>query len=215
MYDESITDAIQEAPSEIKTLLSGGAWLIKADDISEKNNFSSEQREALKNEILIILLAMDLKQNFMANILENVKIGKDAALDVSLEIDEAIFRPISKYLPTEMEIETEPDSMLENGNEHLIEDAKGNSDNVLMPQPVEKPLAIQEVTILDTTPANLPGLTPIVTPVDEKLTNLVDQKKEGESDADFEKRREALIAGEKIMQKAYSEKPDPYRELPI
>ena len=151
----------------------------------------------------------------MANILENVKIGKDAALDVSLEIDEAIFRPISKYLPTEMEIETEPDSMLENGNEHLIEDAKGNSDNVLMPQPVEKPLAIQEVTILDTTPANLPGLTPIVTPVDEKLTNLVDQKKEGESDADFEKRREALIAGEKIMQKAYSEKPDPYRELPI
>lgn len=208
MNDELITKAVQEAPSEIKALLSNGAWLAKADEISERSNFSEEQQEALKKEILIVLLSLDLKQNFMANILENLNIAKDIALEISLEIDEEIFASVSKYLPTEIEAETEPESILETGNDHLIEDSLGNSDNNV-------PAQVDEVTILDTTPDNLPGLTPVVTPVDEKLSNLVDQKKATENDEDFEKRKQAIAEGEKIVQKAYSDKPDPYRELPI
>jgi len=208
MHDETITNAIQEAPVEIKALLSSGAWFKKADEISVQNNFSLEQQEALKNEVLIVLLAMDLRQHFMANVIETVKIPKDLALEISLEIDEEVFNPVSMYLPTEMEAETETESMLETGNDHLIEDALGNSDNYTS-------ASRNGVTIFNTAPDNLPGLTPIHSPVDEKLSNLVDMQKQGESTDDFEKRKQVIAEGEKIVQKAYSDKPDPYRELPI
>ena len=102
-----ITQVLQEqirtAPDEIKQILKSGSWSQKIEEVVQINNFSLEQKTALENEVLFVLLGMSSYLDFTGNIIEALQIEKERASVVSKEVFENIFKPVVELLPTEEE----------------------------------------------------------------------------------------------------------------
>jgi len=101
--DKIIQEQIKNAPQEIKKILTDKSWLLVVNQISQTNNFSEEQRVALENEILFVLLGMELMSDFKRNIEENLSLQEQASQNISDEIYEKIFKDVEEFLPTEIE----------------------------------------------------------------------------------------------------------------
>ena len=187
--NDAINEQLAIAPKEIKEFLVNSSWRESVKKIASEYNLKPEQTADLENEVIFVLLALEIRSHFKKNVIENVGVDAITAENIWIEVDNTIFRKIGYVLPTEIEgeenivnspIQTKNPKTLDN----LIEDAKGNADNIPPILPREKPVS--------TKPAERPQ--PAV------------------SDADFEARQNALKAGEFVMKTAYGNKPDPYRE---
>ncbi len=97
-----IEEQLSIAPTEIKNYLASGSWEVFASQISQKNAFSEEQKEALNTEIITILLGLDLVQNFKTNIQNSLGLTEFLAQQTDTEVREKIFSEILAFLPTEI-----------------------------------------------------------------------------------------------------------------
>jgi len=225
----------KKLPKGLQEKISSDESLGVLDAVALRFSLSENQKDFLDSETTLVLMGIVKKNDFISLTEKSLGVDKTKAEEIYHELNRILFSSVQSLIDKAVDEydllmtfpssgknqkssaenrgsiskkEVGSDSLLENGNDHLIEDALGNSDNYTS-------ASRNGVTIFNTAPDNLPGLTPIHSPVDEKLSNLVDMQKQGESATDFEKRKQAIAEGEKIVQKAYSDKPDPYRELPI
>src|SRR3989344_2724516 len=102
---EILQEQINEASQEIKTLLVNRTWSGIVDEISQKNNFSPEQKTSLENEVLFVFLRMELLSNFSQNLQANLNIPELLAKEIFQEIYEKLFKQVESLLPTEIEPE--------------------------------------------------------------------------------------------------------------
>ncbi len=189
-YTDLIKERLDNAPQEIKEYLARSSWEAITLPLIQQNSLSAEQATSINNEIIFVLLGLELKQDFEKNTRENAKLPGILATNLNKEVQQKVFRPLSAFLPTESE-----DEDLLNNSKNLLEDAKGNSDNVLPPlvdhtkeipltnNPLEKPAQREEVPKMS---------------LQEKLMSQIATPPQGNK-------------GAQIITKAYKEQ-DPYRE---
>ena len=97
-----IDEQIATLPIELKQFLSTSTWLETTRGVASQHHLSSEQSQTLEDEVLLVLLGLDLKENFSRNIQENGKISSLDAFPIAEEINTQIFSKIADFLPTEL-----------------------------------------------------------------------------------------------------------------
>jgi len=103
--EKILENRILSAPPEIKSFLVKGDWSIVIDQISQKNNFSAEQKTSLENEVLFVLLGMELVSDFIKNTQESVGVDASVATQILEEMSLRVFKEIEQFLPIEAESE--------------------------------------------------------------------------------------------------------------
>ncbi|MBY0384088.1 hypothetical protein K2X05_02925 [bacterium] len=213
--------AFKRLPEKLQDLICSDEIIEKVDLISDKFNLSDDQKDSLSNEITLVMLGLQDDSGFIKKLQENVGPNGNTAMAINHEVADSIFAKIRELIPSvknnnKSYIESPKITVSNNANKetsvqksallpgiNLIEDSKGNADNVLPPLPEEKgvtqaPEVPRSIEIKQTVP-NTPHIT--------------QQKPEPTlTDAEWEARKKALEAGELVMKTAYGSKPDPYRE---
>jgi len=105
MENEIIQKQISNLPNEIKKIIANKLWFPLIEQVSATNNFSIEQKTALENEVLFVLLGMELLSDFEKNLQENMGISEHISKNISDEIYENVFKRIEEFLPKEVESE--------------------------------------------------------------------------------------------------------------
>ncbi len=94
---------ILDSPEQIRKFVMEKKWVPIVEDISKKNNFSLEQKAALENETIFVLVGLDLLDNLEKNLLESLGIELVLVKVIVAELNERIFFEIKSFLPTEIE----------------------------------------------------------------------------------------------------------------
>ena len=105
--EKIIQKQIQSAPKEIKNLLAGDTWSQVVNEMAQKNNFSDEQKTALENEVVFVLLGMELASDLRQNIQSSLLIAEVLAQQISSEISDKVLKSVEHLLPKEIEEDSE------------------------------------------------------------------------------------------------------------
>lgn len=203
-----LQEQITSAPREIRTFLAQGEWANVTQKISERNKFSPDQKTALDNEVIFILVGMDSRENFKENIRTTTGVQEFLAREIEYEIDENIFKKVKSFLPTETEAQPAREI---SQNKPVIPEIP-TQQKVFEPK-IETP-SIQKTTTVEIPPANLPMVEP--GEVSHDTTPKVPEarimnQESGERDTEVRiKNQEASKA--KTNTKSAYEGIDPYRE---
>lgn len=125
---KTLSAQLEIAPSEIRSYLSSGQWIKAVDNIAPRYSLLPAQNESLKNEIIFVLLGMELKKNLPQNIQTVLSVPLPIATAIAQSVNEKILTNFEKLLPTEEET-----NQVSQSGAGLLEDAKGNADNVVLP----------------------------------------------------------------------------------
>jgi len=101
--NQIIKEQVELAPEEIKQILKSGSWSQTVNQISLTNNLSLEQKTALENEVLFVLLGMSLSTKLTENIQNSLSVNEMLAEKISSEIKTKIISSVNSLLPTEEE----------------------------------------------------------------------------------------------------------------
>ncbi len=136
-----LQDQLRSVPKEIRAFLARDEWSNIVQKISQRNNFSAEQKTALENEVIFVLVGMDSRENFKENIRNTTGIQEFLAREIEYEIDENIFKKVESFLSTETEAEPVQ---------------KISENKPVIPEILTQ----QKVTAVEIPPANLPMIEP-------------------------------------------------------
>lgn len=204
--DESekiLLDQFKKLPKELQDFVANPSWTTECEALAKKYGFTEEETESLRFTVLFTLTGLIAREDMSNSLISDLGIQKIVALDIQNEVAEKI---LSRLSPEALAALQNNEDRPLNPATNLIEDSKGNADNVLPSLPGEKEVtkvaavakAPRPVEIKQTAP-NSPQIAP--------------QKPEPTlTDAEWEARKKALEAGELVMKTAYGSKPDPYRE---
>ena len=166
-----VENRLATLPPELKKFFVEGSWIEKTKLAANKLGLSPDHSDHLEDEVLVIIIGLDIKKNFVSNLTENLSISSELANSVFREIDSEIFSHIDAYLPTEEEQE-----VLELKQPHdLIEPHRLPTSIVGFPE--EKamvPDSVQAVTALEQ------KLNPV--PANSTEVKVWEQRKEGVAD---------------------------------
>lgn len=98
---------IESAPEEIRTFLVQKKWTTPVNEISNKYGFLPEQKTALENEVIFVLLGLDTSSNFQRNFQTEAGVSELVSRIINTEIQNRIFKQFSQYLPTEEDDSTD------------------------------------------------------------------------------------------------------------
>lgn len=105
--EKIIQEQITKAPKEIRDVLAGDGWSQTINQIAQTNTFSDEQKTALENEVLFVLLGMELLSGLQSNIQSSLAITPEIAQSIVQKVKTEILNAIEEFLPKELEDETE------------------------------------------------------------------------------------------------------------
>lgn len=112
-----IAEQLETLPDPLREFVFSAQWSQKCTEISNKNNFSIDQKSAFENEVLFVLIGLELARDFKTNIQTNVSVPEILAHDIAEEVNENIFKQVADFLPTE--VESEEQSILVTSNQYL------------------------------------------------------------------------------------------------
>jgi len=159
--EKILQEQIRKAPKEIRDILAGGDWSQTINQTSLINNLSLEQKTALENEVLFVLLGMSLPAKLTENIQNSLSVNEMLAEKMSSEIKTKIISPVESFLPTEEESEEKlPEIPLEDLPAVVSDVAPATSIVDSRQQLVDRRVEIKKPEIpqstLNTPPVNLP-----------------------------------------------------------
>jgi hypothetical protein len=102
--EEILKQQIESAPQEIKEFLANKGWVPALDSIATNSGLTAEQKSAVENEIIFVLVGMDLESNLKTN-LQNIGLSDTMAKFVFAQIDTKIMDKFKRDLPTSTEEE--------------------------------------------------------------------------------------------------------------
>ena len=105
--DKTISEQLLTAPKEIRSFIAQGEWAKILNQIFQENNFNPEQKTALENEVIFVLLGMELATDFCKNIQYSLNLNESLAKILDQQVSEQIFKPVRPFLPTSAEPEEE------------------------------------------------------------------------------------------------------------
>ncbi len=174
--EQLIKQGIENASTEIREYLANSAWNTITDNIATQSNLTEDQKIALENEVLFVLIGFDLKKNLTKNIIENIGLSSIIAGGLAIELDQKVFMPVQNFLPTEME---------------------GESSTNLQTETIVQAIVPSQASMVIIPPPSKPQTT-----LEEKIAPLIGEASEK---VDWEERKIALEKN-KIMTDSYSGK---------
>lgn len=145
MDNEILKKQIEILPAELRDLIVQGTWSTIVAEIAQKNNFSKDKALSFENETLFVLLGVELLSDYQKNLERGLFIPELLAKTIADEMYTRIFNQVKVFLPVELEPE----------NQNPSTQITANPDEKLLPE-AEHLLG------------NLPGSTPVVTPIPQK-----------------------------------------------
>lgn len=206
-------------------------WRKSLSEIGTENNLEPEKLPMLQDEVSAVISGEKKAQDFAENIVLNLKLTGQVGYEIAKKVDSEIFSAFEEMLPVEEgggptetdspkpEGKTVPAPENLPGAERLIEDAEGNSDNVIDLSAQTEPRA----TAIQAKPEQPKKQEPQTTrPSTNKKEDpgwgtVVDRKLEHEAsfgEKNWQNRKSDTTELDTVMKKAYPEGKDPYRLPP-
>jgi len=101
--EKILQEQIAKAPKEIRDILTSGVWSQTINQIAQTSNFSDEQKTALENEVLFVLLGMELLSDLQNNIQSSLAITPEITQSTVQKIKAEILNDVEEFLPEELE----------------------------------------------------------------------------------------------------------------
>jgi hypothetical protein len=169
--EKTIKDRLEQLPQIVQDAILHSGWQEKIQGMAKRYSLHVDQTGDLQLETFMVMLGLDDPENFSTNLVANLGLSKLIADQLSMEVNDMIFKPIrielQKLQATEENNEENPtkESILE-GIEHPVETVHPHEGFL-------RPLGSQL-----TTPGPLDRGMPAPTPHPDPLL-----KKEGEKPA--------------------------------
>ena len=112
--DQILREQIDSLPDPLKDYVVRRGWAGSVDSISAKYNLNPEQKTALENELLLVILGLELADHFKPSLAsQNVATGSVLA-DLVKDCYDAIFEKLEAFLPDQEEptdLEARPEEL--------------------------------------------------------------------------------------------------------
>ena len=120
-----IAEQKQNLPHELIEAIEGVAWEHLAEEVGKESGLKDDQIKNLERETMLVLYAFESPENYIDNLIKELEISEDVALNIAESITNKIFDPIlskvSSYQPQNIthsnlpEIAPEIHPMIEEG----------------------------------------------------------------------------------------------------
>lgn len=103
-YKESIKQRLNLLPPALKSFILDENWRREAEKIGKQFNFSEENYAYFENEIFLVLLSFEPREDFMENIRTELKIDLNLAGWISEDVNKKIFDKVSEEIDSTWEV---------------------------------------------------------------------------------------------------------------
>ncbi len=91
--------AYQQLPEKIREYISSGGSIEKTDTLAQKFSLTPNQDIVLDDEITLVLMGLETKDDMLASLQEKTGIGKNKCLEIIMEADKFIFQQFKQWIP--------------------------------------------------------------------------------------------------------------------
>ena len=109
--DKLIEEQLKKLPPNLQRAINAVPWKALVQEIGKINTLDAEQIASLEQETMFIIYAFESPKDYLANIIREVGILEDIALNIAESIADKIFNPIlqkSEELGKSSETKSEP-----------------------------------------------------------------------------------------------------------
>ncbi len=93
-YKETIKERIKILPEQLRVFVLDESWRRDAEKIGKKFNFNEEKYASFENEVFLVLLCFEPKNDFMENIKKELEIDGNVAGWVAEDAEKNIFSKV-------------------------------------------------------------------------------------------------------------------------
>ena len=93
--DKLIEEQFNKLPKILRETISAIQWKSSVKEISSANKLNPEQASVLEREIMFIIYGLENPSDLISNVIREVDVSEDVAIDIAYEVFEKILQPIS------------------------------------------------------------------------------------------------------------------------
>jgi len=109
--DKLIEEQLKKLPPNLQRAINAVPWKALVQEIGKTNVLDVEQIVSLEQETMFIIYAFESPKDYLANIMREVRISEDTALNIAESVADKIFNPIlQKSEGSEKTIKTKTES---------------------------------------------------------------------------------------------------------
>ena len=109
--DKLIEEQVKTLPPNLQQAINDVPWKALVQEIGRTNALDAEQIASLEQETMFIIYAFESPKDYLANIMREVGIFEDTALNIAESVADKIFNPIlQKSEESEKTIKTKTES---------------------------------------------------------------------------------------------------------
>src|SRR3989344_4099335 len=113
--DKLIEEQLKKLPPNLQRAINAVPWKALVQEIGKTNVLDVEQIVSLEQETMFIIYAFESPKDYLANIMREVRISEDTALNIAESVADKIFNPIlQKSEGSEKTIKTKTKDYLAN-----------------------------------------------------------------------------------------------------
>ena len=93
--DKLIKEQFDKLPQSLRQAIEAVPWKELVQRIGKENNFNAEQLNSLEQETMFVIYAFESPQDYVLNLVREMEVAEDTALNIVEAINEKIFKVIS------------------------------------------------------------------------------------------------------------------------
>lgn len=94
--EQLIQEQLKRLPPELRKAIEAVPWKALVTEIANTNTLSPEQSSTLEKETMLIIYGFEPPQNYIDNLIRELKVEEDAAITITEAINEKIFGEIKR-----------------------------------------------------------------------------------------------------------------------
>lgn len=153
--EQLIHDQFLLIPEQLQELVFNKTWEKKAQELGSQYDLTDLEKNTLSEQILLVLLALESRGDFLANLKRSIHISEDKLSLIAQKVDNDVFMPVREILDALDEVEETPGGV-EVSSEDIGDDEEFVSESKEeMLHGIEEPESI----LPEVAPHNLPATT--------------------------------------------------------